>query len=154
MNGAELFGIGGTAVNYTDDEITALVRGGVTPVECVGGKVTVVRGITTRTLTNGTADATYREITTTRIIDDVIPTVRNALAASFAGSKNNARTRGAIRTRVILELEKKVAAEIIDGYGSVSAAVNADDPTVCDVEFEFTVAHGLNQICLAAFITV
>ena len=117
-------------------------------------KVTVVRGITTRTTTNGISDATYRELTTTLIIDSVIPAVRNALALSFARSKNNAQTRGAIRTRVILELEKKLAAEIIDGYDNVTVSVNADDPTVCDVGFEFTVAHGLNQIRLTAYITV
>jgi len=154
LNGAELYGVTGVSAALTDSQITTLVRGGVTPVECVGGKCTVVRGITTRTTTAGTADPTYRELTTTLIIDDVIPTVRNALAASFARSKNNAQTRGAIRTRVIMELEKKMAAEIIDGYDNVTVSVNANDPTVCDVSFEFTVAHGLNQIRLAAYITV
>ena len=29
-----------------------------------------------------------------------------------------------------------------------------DDPTVCLVEFAFTVAHGLNQVWLSAHITV
>ena len=54
----------------------------------------------------------------------------------------------------IVELEKKVAAEIIDSYGQVTAAASADDPTVCEVEFSFAVAHGLNQIYLTAHITV
>ena len=53
-----------------------------------------------------------------------------------------------------MELEKKLAAEIIDRYGEVSAAASADDPSVCEVEFSFAVAHGLNQIYLTAHITV
>ena len=47
-----------------------------------------------------------------------------------------------------------MAAEIIDSYGQVTAAASADDPTVCEVEFSFAVAHGLNQIYLTAHITV
>lgn len=154
LNGAKLYGLGGVSSAYSDGEITLLVQGGVTPVECSNGDVTVVRGVTTRTKTGGAADATYRELTTVRIIDDVVPTVRDALKSSFSRAKNTARTRGAIRTRVILELEKKLAAEIIDGYGSVSVIQDDSDPTVCNVSFEFMVAHGLNRIMLTAYVTV
>jgi hypothetical protein len=154
LNGAELYGIGGVSESFTDGDITLLVRGGVTPVESIGGAVSVVRGITTRTLTNGAEDSTFRELTTTMIIDDVLPTIRTALRSSFSRTKNTERTRGAIRTRVIVELEKKLAAEIIDGYDNVVVAQDSSDPTICDVSFEFMVAHGLNQIKLAAHITV
>ncbi len=154
LNGAELFGLGGVSAAFSDGDITSLVRGGVTPVECIGGAISVVRGITTKTKTGGFADASFRELTTVLIIDDVIPTVRNALRAGFTRTKNNARTRGAIRTRVIVELEKKITAEIIDSYDNVTVTQNANDPTICDVSFEFTVTHGLNQIRLTAYITV
>ena len=154
LNGVELHGLGGVNTRLTDGDITLLVRGGVTPVECVGGAVTVVRGITTRTKTNNEDDPTFRELTTTMIIDDVLPTVRAALRSGFSRVKNTERTRGAIRTRVIVELEKKLKAEIIDGYENVVVAQNAEDPTVCDVSFDFMVAHGLNQIRIAAHITV
>ena len=53
-----------------------------------------------------------------------------------------------------MELESKLRAEIIDGYGDVSVSVCDDDPTVCLVEFSFSVAHGLNQIYLTAHITI
>ena len=56
--------------------------------------------------------------------------------------------------RLRLELEKKLAAEIIDGYGDVAVTADDDDPTVCRVSFQFAVAHGLNQIYLRAYITV
>ena len=88
------------------------------------------------------------------VVDDVIPSIRAALGAKFARAKNTAQTRGAVRSQVILELEGKVAAEIISGYGEVTAQALESDPTVCLVTFSFTVAQGLNQIWLSAQITV
>lgn len=154
LNGAALFGLYGIGASYSDSDITTLVRGGVTPLESSGGAICVVRGITTRTSTSGAADSTWRELTTTLIVDDVIPSVRDALRSRFARAKNTARTRGAIRTQVVIELENKLAREIIESYDNVTVAVNSDDPTVCEVGFDFTVAHGLNQIRLSAHITV
>ena len=154
VGGAVLYGIADAHGAFSDEDVDALVRGGVTPVENSAGEVSVVRGVTTRTTTGGAADTTWRELTTILIVDDVIPTVRAALRSRFARSKNTAQTRGAIRTQVIIELENKLAREIIDGYGAVSAEASAEDPSVCVVSFEFTVAHGLNQIHLTASITV
>src|SRR5699024_11076054 len=51
LSGAELKGVSQTQAQYDDSEIDTLVRGGVTPLERVGGVVSVVRGITTRTKT-------------------------------------------------------------------------------------------------------
>ncbi len=154
INGVALSGLGGVGTRYNDNDIDLLVRGGVTPLEAVGGVVSPVRGITTRTKTGGSADATWRELTTILIVDDVIPTVRAALRSRFTRTKNTLQTRGAIRSQVIVELENKVAAQIIDGYGEVSVEADSVDPTVCLVEFSFAVAHGLNQIYLTAHITV
>lgn len=154
LNGAKLKGLTGLAQDYSDNDIDLLVRGGVTPLECVGGVVSPVRGITTRTKTGGAADATWRELTTIMIVDDVIPSVRSALRSRFSRSKNNARNRAAIRSQVIVELEKKLAAEIIDGYDEVSVTASAEDPTVCLVEFGFAVAHGLNQVRLTVHIEI
>ena len=154
LNGTELYGLGGLAEDYSDNDIDLLVRGGVTPLASVGGVISPVRGITTRTTTGGAPDATWRELTTILVVDDVIPTVRAALRSKFSRAKNNARSRGAIRSQVIVELEKKVAAEIIDSYGEVTVTADAEDPTVCLVEFSFAVAHGLNQIYLTVHITV
>ena len=55
---------------------------------------------------------------------------------------------------MILELENKLSREIITGYENVTVQADAENPTVCLVEFSFTVAHGLNQIWLSAHITV
>ncbi len=55
--------------------------------------------------------------------------------------------------QVIVELENRVAREVIDSYEDVTVSALESDPTVCLVEVAFTVAHGLNQICLSAHIT-
>ena len=154
VNGVSLRGLGGAAVNLTESEIDSLVRGGVTPLESLGGVLSPIRGITTRTKTGEVSDAAWRELSTILIVDDVIPALRESLRAKFLRSKNTARNRGAIRSQVIVELERKRAAEIIEGYGEVAVRASGDDPTVCEVEFPFAVAHGLNQIYLTAHITV
>ena len=154
VNGVSLRGLGGAAVSLTESEIDSLVRGGVTPLESLGGVLSPIRGITTRTKTGEVSDATWRELSTILIVDDVIPALRESLRSKFLRSKNTARNRGAIRSQVIVELERKVEAEIIEGYGEVAVRASGDDPTVCEVEFPFAVAHGLNQIYLTAHITV
>lgn len=154
FNGAELQGLYGLEETYSDDEIDLLVRGGVTPLESSAGIVSMVRGITSRTTTGDASDNTWRELTTILIVDDVIPQIRNALRRKFNRSKNTVQTRSAIRSQVIVELENKRRAEIIDSYGDVQVSAAEDDASVCEVEFSFAVAHGLNQIYLTAHITV
>ncbi len=154
LNGGTLRGLGGVSQDYGEGDIDRLVRGGVTPLECAGGVVSPVRGVTTRTKTGGVSDATWRELTTILIVDDVIPAVRAALRGKFARSKNNARNRAAIRSQVIVELEKKLAAEVIDGYDGVTVTASEEDPTVCLVEFSFSVAHGLNQVRLTVHVEI
>jgi len=154
LGGAELKGLSGLGQDWSEGEIDALILGGVTPLEETGAAVGPVRAVTTRTKTGGAADATWRELTTIRIVDDVIPALRDALRAKFSRAKNTEQGRGAIRSQVIVELEKKKSDEIITGYDNVKVSALPDEPTVCLVEFAFTVAHGLNQIWLSAHITV
>lgn len=154
LGGAELPGLAGLASRYSESEIDALVRGGVTPLESVGGTVSVVRGVTTRTKTGSAADASWRELSTILIVDDVIPGIRDSLRARFNRAKNTQQSRGAIRSQVIVELENRLAREIIASYEDVTVSALPDDPEVCLVEFSFTVAHGLNQIWLSAHISI
>ena len=154
LNGVELKGVADSAQLWTETDIDALVLGGVTPLETVSGTVCVIRAVTSRTTTGEAADATWRELTTIRVVDDVIPGLRRALRARFTRAKNTPQGRSAIRSQVIVELEHKLADEIITGYDGVSVREVEDEPTVCLVEFAFTVAHGLSQLWLSAHITV
>ena len=138
LSGAALFGLYGVSANYNDNEIDLLIQGGVT----------------TRTKTGQEEDLTWRDLSTILIVDDVIPAVRGALRSRFQRSKNTEQSRGAIRSQVVLTLENKLSREIITGYDSVRVSVDPERPSVCLVDFSFTVAHGLNQIWLTAHITI
>lgn len=154
LNGAELLGLGHIGGNFSDGDVTLLITGGVTPVETVFGSRCIIRGITTRTMTGGVADPTWREMNTIMIIDHMMPAMRDTLRRKFARAKNTAQTRGAIRTQVLVALEEYQRRQIIDGYGDITVSQSTEDPTVCVVNFAFTVAHGLNKIQLRAHITV
>ena len=154
LGGAVLSGLYGLETTYGDNDLDLLIRGGVTPAERTGGVTSVVRGVTTRTTTDGTADTTWRELSTILVVDDVIPGIRSALRSKFHRAKNTEQSRGAIRSQVVLELENKKSREIITGYDGVTVSALPENPTVCLVEFAFTVAHGLNQIWLTASITI
>lgn len=154
LNGVPLYGLTGLQSSYNDNDIDLLVRGGVTPLEAVGGTISPVRCVTSHSKTGGVSDATWRELSTILVVDDVIPSLRNVLRSRFIRAKNTEQSRSAIRSQVIVELEKKRAAQMIDSYGEVSVSAMEDNPSVCLVEFSFTVAHGLNQIYLSAHITI
>lgn len=154
LGGAVLRGLEDLTAQYGDNELDVLIRGGVTPLERVGGQVSVVRGVTTRTKTGNVSDATWRELSTVLIIDEVIPGIRNSLRARFHRAKNTEQSRGAVRAQVILELEERVNREIIASYENVEVLPSREEPTVCLVDFSFAVVHGMNQIWLTAHIKI
>jgi len=154
LNGAVVRGVHGVSRSFDDTALDVLIQGGVTVLETVGGVTEVIRGISSRSKTGGVPDATWRELTTILIVDEVIPGLRNALRSRFTRCKNNATTRAAIRAQVVMELESRLRREIIDSYDNLKVTAAEDDPTVCLVEFGFTVTHGLSRIYLTAHITV
>ena len=154
LGGAELKGVSGLSHNLSDGEMEQMIFRGVTPLEQLGGRVVVVRGVTTRTSTDGIRDETWQDLCTVRVIDTVIPAIRDSLHTKFRRAKNTPRGRGAIRAQVVLELENFLKREIITAYEGVTVTADETDPTRALVEFSFTVAHGLNQIWLSAHITV
>ena len=130
LGGAELLGLAGLSARLEDRDVDRLILGGVTPVESLGGVVSVVRGVTTRTTSGGTADPSWRDLSAIRVVDDVIPGLRAALRAKFRRAKNTVQSRGAIRSQVVLELENKLAREIITGYEDVAVAADPDRKSV------------------------
>lgn len=154
LNGLELQGLSGVTAAYSDTEYDALCDAGVTVLECTGGVVSVIRALTTRTMSGGSSDRTYRELTTMLILDELLPALRTALRAKFARAKNNALTRRAIRNQVILELQTRVEREILEGYDAVEVAAAEDDRTTCVVRFTVTLVQGLNRILVTAQVQV
>ena len=139
---------------YTREEIDNLIRGGVSPFETAGGVPTLVRAISTRTKTDGLADASWRNLSTILIIDRVLSGLRTALRGRLKGGKNTERTRGAIKAQTAVLLEGYRTDGLIDSYDTPLVTVSPDDPTVCRVEVGFSVAHGINQIHILAHVTV
>lgn len=154
IHGAALQELCAVGYVYTEEELDSLILGGVTVLEAAGGVVSVIRGVTTCTQIGGTADNRYLDLTTIRIIDDVVPGIRKALKSRFVRKKNNTTTRGAIGDQVAVELENRKKSEIIDSYENILVEVSSEDPTVCVVSFGFAVTHGLGRILLTAHITV
>ena len=148
FSGAKIYGVD-VEDNYLDSQLELLLASGVTPVMKIGGETEIVRA-----LTSNSSDPVWRELNTILIVCDVIPDMKSVLKAMFTRAKNTAATRGAVRTQVMIELDKKKDAGIIDDYGNVTVTQDADDPTVCDVGFEFTAAAGMQQLILSAYITV
>ena len=148
FSGAQLFEVE-CEENFTNAQLELLIGAGVTPVRNVGGVCEIVRAVTTKT-----DNTVWRELNTILIVCDVIPTIKNVLKAMFTRAKNTSATRGAVRTQVMIELDKKKDAGIIDDYADVTVVQNAQDPTVCDVGFEFAAASGMQQMMLRAHITV
>lgn len=148
LGGTVLRGMTGTDTIYANSDLDLMARGGVTPLEMMGGSGSMVYAVTT------CADPAWRELSAVLTADEVIPAIRHALCDKFTQSKNTARTRGAIRSLVELELQNRVDREMIGSYENVSVTALESDPTVCLVEFAFTVARGLNHIRLSAHITV
>lgn len=139
---------------YSEPEITVLLSAGVTVLESAGGAAEMIRALTTKTSENGAVDYTMRELSTVRIIDDVVPSLRGMLKSRLHGAKNNAATRDAIRTQVACELEKKCTAGVIEHFEPPVVYPKADEPTVCMVEVGFSVIYGMHRIELVAHITV
>ena len=154
LSGAVLAGLDAVSMALSESQIDILVQAGVTPLEQVGGQVRIIRAVTTRTATEGAADETWRELSTVMILDDVIPGVRDALAAKFLRRKNTAITRNAIRAQTAIILDDRVRRQIIEGYDSLAVEPVEGDPTGCEVSFSFRIVQGLLRIHLYAHILV
>lgn len=154
LHGATLLGVDGVRESLTESQIDDAVRAGVTPLETVGGQVSIIRAVTTRTMTEGVEDNTWQELTTMCILDDVIPTVKNTLAVKFLRRKNTAVTRNAIRSQVAIVLDDRVRREIIESYDALQVEAVEGDPATCQVSFAFSMVHGLCRIHLSIHILV
>ena len=138
----------------TEDEVDEYINNGIIPFELVAGRVEIIRAVTSKTTTDGVSDKTFKEVNTILIIDEVIKSIREMLSKNISIAKNNITTRNAISSQVTVKLQEFLDANIIDAYATPNVYQSSDDPTVCIVEIDFTVAQGVNQIHITANINV
>lgn len=134
-----------------ETDIQALLAGGVTVLEERGGQVACVRAVTTRTAAGGVADNSLRSLNAILIIDDMMETVRDSLAARLRGTRVSLDT---VRTQVAVELAAKRDEGVIEAFSVPSVRVDPSDPAVCLVEIAFTAAHVLSQIHITAHVAI
>ena len=154
LNGTILEGVAGLSETFSEEELDVLLQNGVAVLEVQAGRVELVRGVSTRTETDGVSDQTFHDINTALIIDTVIGGIRTSLKGMLAGARNNEKTRSAIATQTAVKLEEYRLQGILDSYRSPAVTASEEDPSVCVVTVEFTAARGLNQIVIQASITV
>ena len=154
LNGAVLEGITGLSKAFSEEELDILLQNGVAVLEMRAGRAELIRGVSTRTKTDGVSDRTFHDINTVLIIDTVIAGIRASLKGMLAGARNNEKTRSALATQTAVKLEEYRLQGILDSYRSPVVAASGEDLSVCVVTVEFTAARGLNQIVIQASITV
>ncbi len=154
LNLAEVTGAFTFPAPCEEERLTGLLQAGVSAFEASGDKAELIRALTTKTGENGVQDSSLRELSTVRIIDDVIPGIRALLKAQLRGTKNTASARDAIRTQVACELSRKCSWGIIDSFEAPVVSVKENEPTVCVVELAFAVVYGLHRIDIVAHVSV
>lgn len=146
--GKALEGVDRLAAPLTEEQIDGLIALGITPFEERAGRVEIIRAVTSRTQTEGEEDASWRDLTTVLVSDDVLSSVRRALSL-LPGAQNSAVSRRAVATQTALVLEEKRREGLLASYRAPDVRADGDDPTLCVVTLDFTVAGGFHQIVLS-----
>ncbi len=144
LNGAVLKGITELEYEYGDSEIEKLLSHGVTPLERLLDEVSIIRAVSTKTLTDGESDTTYRDMSTVLTRAYVMKSVSSAFEMSFGTASGY--TASELRSLLASELGKLKASGVIKSFGDITAEALENDESVCRVCFEFTAVRGLNAI--------
>ena len=153
LNMSEFFADIALETKPTDQEIDELVENGVAIFEPINKGVRLIRAVTTK-VGGQSNNYGFGELSTVRIVDYVMASIRNMLKVRLKGAKNSQSTLEAIRTQTALQLEEMLDSEIISSYDPPTAFVSEEDTTICVVEISFSVMHIMHQIHLMAYITV
>lgn len=154
LYGLELGGAGAAVGRLNEAAVDAMIAGGVTPLETVGGKVYSIRTVSTRTATDGVADRSFLDLQTVRIVDRVLDGVRAALGRMLGAARNSSRSRLAVATQAGIVLSQMKQEELLADYDDPVVEADSDDPSGCTVLLAFTVARGISRIRISATVTV
>lgn len=153
LNSAEIYGEFVFDSTLSEVQIEDYLKNGVAVFEKTSTGTELIRAITSKQLQNNQQDS-FRELSSVRIVNDVMLSVRSMLKNRLKGLKNNKATQESIRSQVVLELENKKNKEIISSYEMPEVYSKEDDPTICIVEISFNILYSIHQINLMAYIQV
>lgn len=134
----------------SDGQIETLLGFGVTPVERLDMKASVVRAVTSCTSALGRQTRMFSSLSATLAADDVVRTIRQAVRLRLKGMKNTAVTRESIASQIVVELENKRTQGVIDSYLPPVVKPHPEDPSVCAVTLRFRAAPEISQIVISA----
>ena len=152
FNGKALPGIDAPDVQnrFSRTEQEALLTAGVTPLEVVDASVCIVRLVTTRTKTSGTADLTLLDTGTIASLDYTRLAVNTRLRLKFNRAKLNDMSLDQIKTQVIDVLYRLQDLEIlqrIDQYKDyVTVERDTNAPGRVRLRIPAPIVPGLHQI--------
>ena len=154
LNAAELPGIVSVAPWRSEEQVERLLAGGVTPCEWLGGRAECIRAVSTRTRLGEAPDATYRDISTVLIIDDIMRSLREMLNQKLRGVRSSRQSLDSIASQVTVLLGEKEEAGLIREWEQPRVSVDAADPSLCIVSLSFGVAHVVSRIQVQATVTI
>ena len=140
--------------NVPESEVQRLLRAGVTVFETTGAGVECIRAVTTRTKTGGVDDATFRNLSTVRIIDSILGRARAGLKLLLRSSRSRGAALPSIVSQMTVLLAEARDEGLVNSFEAPRASLSAEDPSVCVVELAFEAATAINQIHIMAHISV
>lgn len=130
--------------------LETLLGAGVTVLEMQDSVPVCVRAVTTRTKTGEEEDRTFLPVNTVLMIDAVMQTVRQRLQGLLSQKVGMDEDAVAAQTAVALEEQRRKG--LLVEFAPPVAFRDSDDPSVCQVEMELTLAAVWSQIYLTALV--
>lgn len=154
LHNIALHGLQTNMTTYHETELDELLKGGVTPIQLRNGKPHALRIVTTRAADSSAEGTAFRDLSAVLLTDLLMRSLRAALAARFAQAHNNTLTRSAIQSCVLLVLQEHRVRGYLESFDNLRIYPDADDPTLCRIEFRYTLPAGLHRVALSAQLSV
>lgn len=152
LNGSACGGIAVAGENLAESAVQTLLGAGVAVFEEAGGAAECIKAVTTRTKSGGGSDYSLANVSTIRIIDQILQRGRAMLKVLLKNARNNAATAQSIAAQMTVLLSAAADEGLVSGFDAPRVYPLADDPSVLAVELSFAAATALSQIHIVAHV--